>query len=216
MSNDKLAQALRRIKSNLMHQRRFGVDDMGHWRRAAAQAEGDLEEALATHETEKQAGPVAGEASAPALGERPRLLTMLPEARAALAALERIACNQTSQDHAEQFTHLREYLLSQQPATPPAPPSESDKAEPVAYTVAGEVTNWARDFSKYRTQHYVRPVYLHPSESDKEDAENYRWLANNCDGDAQDDFIQMIARNVLSRAEFDAAIRAARAKKEQP
>lgn len=127
-------------------------------------------------ETEKQAGPVAGEASAPALGERPRLLTMLPEARAALAALERIACNQTSQDHAEQFTHLREYLLSQQPATPPAPPSESDK----------------------------------------EDAENYRWLANNCDGDAQDDFIQMIARNVLSRAEFDAAIRAARAKKEQP
>lgn len=31
--------------------------------------------------------------------------------------------------------------------------------EPVAYTVAGEVTNWARDFSKYRTQHYVRPVY---------------------------------------------------------
>lgn len=175
MSNDKLAQALRRIKSNLMHQRRFGVDDMGHWRRAAAQAEGDLEEALATHETEKQAGPVAGEASAPALGERPRLLTMLPEARAALAALERIACNQTSQDHAEQFTHLREYLLSQQPATPPAPPSESDK----------------------------------------EDAENYRWLANNCDGDAQDDFIQMIARNVLSRAEFDAAIRAARAKKEQ-
>ena len=48
------------------------------------------------------------------------------------------------------------------------------------------------------------------------DAENYRWLANNCDGDAQDDFIQMIARNVLSRAEFDAAIRAARAKKEQP
>ncbi len=90
-----------------------------------------VEKALA-HEAEKQAGPVAGQASAPALGERPRLLTMLPEARAALAALERIACNQTSQDHAEQFTHLREYLLSQQPATPPAPPSESDKddAEP--------------------------------------------------------------------------------------
>ena len=35
-------------------------------------------------------------------------------------------------------------------------------AEPVAWTVAGEVTNWARDFSKYRTQHYVRPVYTAP------------------------------------------------------
>ena len=61
-------------------------------------------------------------------------------------------------------------------------------------------------------------LYLHPSpltEQDKEDAENYRWLASNCDGDAQDDFIQHIARNVLSRAEFDTAIRAARAKKEQ-
>lgn len=37
------------------------------------------------------------------------------------------------------------------------------EAEPVAWTVAGEVTNWARDFSKYRTQHYVRPVYAHPA-----------------------------------------------------
>ena len=35
-------------------------------------------------------------------------------------------------------------------------------AEPVAWAVAGEVTNWARDFSKYRTQHYVRPVYTAP------------------------------------------------------
>lgn len=31
--------------------------------------------------------------------------------------------------------------------------------EPVAWTVAGAVTNWARDFSKYKTQHYVRPVF---------------------------------------------------------
>lgn len=33
---------------------------------------------------------------------------------------------------------------------------------PVAWTVAGQVQNWARDFSAYRTKHYVRPVYLHP------------------------------------------------------
>lgn len=38
--------ALNRIKQNLMHQRRFGVDDLGSWRRAATQAEGDIEEAL--------------------------------------------------------------------------------------------------------------------------------------------------------------------------
>jgi hypothetical protein len=41
------ADALKRVKQNLMHQRRFGVDDLGSWRRAATQAEGDIEEALA-------------------------------------------------------------------------------------------------------------------------------------------------------------------------
>ena len=34
--------------------------------------------------------------------------------------------------------------------------------EPVAFTVAGEVRNWSEDFSKYQTQHYVRPVYTTP------------------------------------------------------
>lgn len=32
--------------------------------------------------------------------------------------------------------------------------------EPVAWTVAGDVRDWSRDFSKYKTQHYVRPVFL--------------------------------------------------------
>ena len=32
-------------------------------------------------------------------------------------------------------------------------------AQPVAYTIAGKVTDWSRDFSKCRTQHHVRPVY---------------------------------------------------------
>lgn len=61
MSAEKLAEALRRIKSNLMHQRRFGVYDLWHWRRAAVQAEGDIEEALAAHEAEQEQ---AGEAVA--------------------------------------------------------------------------------------------------------------------------------------------------------
>lgn len=43
------------------------------------------------------------------------------------------------------------------------------KAEPVAYTVAGPVTNWARDFSMYRTQHYVRPVYAAPVQPEKDE-----------------------------------------------
>ncbi len=34
--------------------------------------------------------------------------------------------------------------------------------EPVAWTIAGEITNWSREFSKYRTQTYVRPVYTTP------------------------------------------------------
>jgi hypothetical protein len=34
--------------------------------------------------------------------------------------------------------------------------------ELVAYTVSGEVKNWATDFSKYKTRHYTRPVYTRP------------------------------------------------------
>jgi len=44
---------------------------------------------------------------------------------------------------------------------------EAQTQEPIAYAVAGEVTNWSRDFSKYRTQHYTRPVFAHPEQQPK-------------------------------------------------
>jgi hypothetical protein len=34
--------------------------------------------------------------------------------------------------------------------------------EPVAWTVKGSVADWSKDFSKYQTQHYTRPVYTTP------------------------------------------------------
>ena len=34
--------------------------------------------------------------------------------------------------------------------------------EPVAWTVAGQVRDWGKDFSAYQTQHYVRPIYTSP------------------------------------------------------
>lgn len=34
--------------------------------------------------------------------------------------------------------------------------------EPVAWKVAGEVSNWSKDFSAYQTRTYVEPVYAHP------------------------------------------------------
>jgi hypothetical protein len=34
--------------------------------------------------------------------------------------------------------------------------------KPVAWKVAGEVSNWAKDFSAYQTKTYVEPVYTHP------------------------------------------------------
>ena len=43
-----------------------------------------------------------------------------------------------------------------------AAPQPQGEQAPVAWTVAGQVQNWARDFSAYRTKHYVRPVYPHP------------------------------------------------------
>ena len=132
MSNDKLAQALREIK---------GCEDY-------FQVQAIVDKAIAEHEAEKQAGPVAAYTEGHCAEKR----------KPGGCTLHNLHCGYPACDR---------------------------KAAP-------------------------------PSESDKEDAENYRWLANNCDGDAQDDFIQMIARNVLSRSEFDAAIRAARAKKEQP
>jgi hypothetical protein len=44
--NAELLGALESVKSNLMHHRRFGVDDMGSWKRAATGAEVDIEEAI--------------------------------------------------------------------------------------------------------------------------------------------------------------------------
>lgn len=34
--------------------------------------------------------------------------------------------------------------------------------KPIAWTVDGQVRDWSKDFSAYRTQHYVRPVYATP------------------------------------------------------
>lgn len=42
-----LLARVKSVKSNLMHQRRFGADTLGAWRNAACRAEGDLEEAIA-------------------------------------------------------------------------------------------------------------------------------------------------------------------------
>lgn len=57
-----LAEELGRIKSNLMHQRRFGVNDSGSWCLAAVQAEADIEELLTAYRAAQQTEP------APALG----------------------------------------------------------------------------------------------------------------------------------------------------
>ncbi len=45
------------------------------------------------------------------------------------------------------------------------------------------------------------------------DAERYRWLANDCDGDGQDDFIRWLSGHVASRHDIDAAIDAAMAQR---
>jgi hypothetical protein len=45
------------------------------------------------------------------------------------------------------------------------------------------------------------------------DAERFRWLANDSDGDLQDNIIRWLAHHVVSRNEVDAAIDAARGEK---
>ena len=47
------------------------------------------------------------------------------------------------------------------------------------------------------------------AEALRKDAERYRWLADDCDGNAQDDFIIWLNGHVCSRQEFDASIDAA-------
>lgn len=47
-------------------------------------------------------------------------------------------------------------------------------------------------------------------ERDGEDAENWRWLTEDCDGDAQDDFIRWLSGNVASKADIDARVKAIR------
>jgi len=48
--------------------------------------------------------------------------------------------------------------MALQAAAQPAPTVQ----EPVAWTVAGKVTDWSKDFSAYQTRHYTRPVYTTP------------------------------------------------------
>jgi len=47
-------------------------------------------------------------------------------------------------------------------------------------------------------------------EEARKNADNWNWLANDCDGNAQDDFIQWLARNVADKEVINAKIRAAR------
>ena len=55
------------------------------------------------------------------------------------------------------------------------------QAKPVAWTVGGEVTNWRKDFSKYKTQHYVRPVFSAPmTVEDARAAELLGFLQDQC------------------------------------
>jgi hypothetical protein len=47
-------------------------------------------------------------------------------------------------------------------------------------------------------------------EEARKDADNWNWLASNCDEDAQDDFIQWLARNVADKETINAKVSAAR------
>lgn len=44
----------------------------------------------------------------------------------------------------------------------------------------------------------------------KADAERWRWLAGDCDGNAQDDFIRWLNGHVASKGEIDAKVDAVR------
>ena len=47
----------------------------------------------------------------------------------------------------------------------------------------------------------------------QKDAERYRWLMNDCDGNKQDDLFQWMARNVFQRSYIDEAIDSAMSEK---
>ena len=71
---------------------------------------------------------------------------------------------------ADQIGEMIDFAAASAAAAPQLPVVEQSSVveqpqgeqAPVAWTVAGQVQNWARDFSAYRTKHYVRPVYTHP------------------------------------------------------
>lgn len=60
-------------------------------------------------------------------------------------------------DYAEYSTALEAVRVAPAPASQPV--AVPAGMEPVAWAVAGNVTNWSKDFSKYKTQHYVQPVF---------------------------------------------------------
>jgi hypothetical protein len=56
-----------------------------------------------------------------------------------------------------------------------------------------------------RAMDYAHP----PAAQDREDAERWRWLASDCDGNAQDDFLRWLSGTVAPKATIDAAADAA-------
>ena len=50
------------------------------------------------------------------------------------------------------------------------------------------------------------PTYDYKIEQLEKDAARWRWLTNDCDGDAQDDFTRWLAGTVASKADIDAKI----------
>jgi adenylyl- and sulfurtransferase ThiI len=71
--------------------------------------------------------------------------------------------------------------------------------EPVAWTVKGSVADWSKDFSKYQTQHYTRPVYTTPP---AQPAPVKVWEAEGYDALMQE--MQMVkARNIRQHAEIE-------------
>ena len=93
---------------------------------------------------------------------------------------------------------------------------DSERGEPVAWTVSGLITDFSRDFSAYQTKTYTRPLYLHPQPTPQEveDARRYRALAANLSSTEFCEHLWTSCNDVPTKEQLDAAIDAAIAKEE--
>lgn len=89
-------------------------------------------------------------------------------------------------------------------------------AEIMGWSERGMMARELPDDLPYRVRMIAKVAAEMEREACAKDAARYRWLANNCDGDAQDDFMRWLAGTVAPKEIIDTQIDEAMERSNEP